>query len=303
MLAMPASRYVIGRLPWYSVLIVLGMVLALTLCQREEKRLSLPPDTTLDLALCAIPAGIVGARLYYVAFSWERFAADPLSILRVWEGGLAIYGAVIGGLLAVVLFSRVRKIPLATLTDMIVPGLILAQAIGRWGNYFNMEAYGEVIANPQWQFFPAGVLIPENGELVWHMATFFYESMWNLLVFAALMLLRRRTFRRFDLSCWYLLLYGAGRFVIEGLRTDSLMNGGFRVSQLLSACMVLFALGRYTALAVRRRRSSWGIIVPAAALLALLAFLPIPLTLRHALIAATAISAGAFLYPRTCPEV
>ena len=301
--AIPYSRYVFGSLPWYSTLIVCGMALALLLCTREEKRLGLQEDTVIDLALCVIPCGIIGARLYYVAFSWDAFAGDPLRILRIWEGGLAVYGSVIGGLLAALVFSRVRKISLATLTDIMVPGLILAQAIGRWGNYFNMEAYGAAITDPAWQFFPAGVLIPEGGELVWHMATFFYESMWNLGVFIALMRLRKRVFRRFDLSCWYLLLYGAGRFVIEGLRTDSLMAGdGLRVSQLLSAGMCLFALGRFCWLVGKTRRV-WRFTLPAAAALcAMFAFLPLSMTVRHLLMAATAIGCGAALYPQTKPE-
>lgn len=302
-MATPYSRYLVGSLPWYSVLVVLGMVLALLHCSREEKRLGLRQDTVIDLALRVIPCGIIGARLYYVAFSWETFAGHPLSILRVWEGGLAVYGGIIGGLLAAVVFSRRRKIPLAQLTDMIVPGLALAQAIGRWGNYFNMEAYGAVITDTAWQFFPAGVLIPESGGMVWHMATFFYESVWDFAVFLALMRLRTRTHRRFDLSCWYLLLYGAGRFVIEGLRTDSLMAfGGLRASQLLSAAMCLFALGRFAWL-VRKERHLWLLTLPVGAIaLALCAMLPLPLVFRHLGMALTVILCGALLYPQTHPE-
>ena len=297
--ATPISRYVFGTLPWYSTLIVLGMALAMILATREERRLKLPQDTVIDLALCVIPCGIIGARLYYVIFSWDAFADAPLRILRVWEGGLAVYGGVIGGLLAAALFSRWRRIPLATLTDIMVPGLILAQAIGRWGNYFNMEAYGAAITDPAWQFFPVGVLIPEGGEMVWHMATFFYESLWNLGVFIALMRLRTRAFRRFDLSCWYLLLYGAGRFVIEGLRTDSLTAlGGLRVSQLLSAGMCLIALGRFA----WHARKGRALLIIGAALCAAFALLPLPLPIRHLLMAAIAIGCGAFLYPQTRPE-
>lgn len=243
-MATPYSRYLIGSLPWYSVLVVTGMALAVLIAGREEKRRGLPPDTVLDLALCVIPCGIIGARLYYAAFAWEMFADDPLRVLRVWEGGLAVYGGVIGGGLAALVFSRVRRIHPGVLTDMIVPGLALAQAIGRWGNYFNMEAYGREITSAAWQFFPAGVLVPRGGRMVWHMATFFYESIWDLGVFAALMALRRRVRAPLALTCWYFVLYGAGRLVIEGLRTDSLtLPGGLRVSQALSLLMILVAGG------------------------------------------------------------
>lgn len=240
MSATPSSRLLFGVIPWYSVLIVTGICLALFIASREEKRLALPRDTVIDLALWVIPFGVVGARLYYVAFAWDTFAGNPLSILYVWQGGLAVYGSIIGGFLAVLLFARRRKLPLGTLTDIIAPGLALAQAIGRWGNYFNMEAYGAQITAPAWQFFPFAVYIPSLSGGAWHMATFFYESMWNLGVFAALMLTRRRMKRTGDATLWYFLLYGAGRLIIEGLRTDSLYAAGtIRISQLLSAVLCL----------------------------------------------------------------
>ncbi len=245
MLATPPSRLFLGLVPWYSVLIVTGICLALFIACREEKRLALPKDTVVDLALWVVPMGILGARLYYVVFAWDTFAPDPLSALYIWQGGLAIYGAIIGGLVAVVLFARRRKLPLGTLTDIIAPGLALAQAIGRWGNYFNMEAYGVQITSPAWQFFPIAVFIPSPTGGAWHMATFFYESMWNLAVFVVLMLTRRRMHRTGDLTLWYFLLYGAGRLIIEGLRTDSLYAGStLRISQVLAIyiCLVVLAI-------------------------------------------------------------
>lgn len=194
----------------------------------------------MDLALTVVPLGIIGARLYYVLFSWQQYAASPISILYVWEGGLAIYGGVIGGFLGVWLHSRRKRIPLGVLTDCIAPGLALAQCIGRWGNFFNMEAYGLAITDPRLQFFPLAVLIPGDG---WHMATFFYESMWDLMVFLTLWLTRKRMKRPGDTFLCYLLLYGFGRLIIEGLRMDSLMSfaGGFRVSQMLSLGLLLAA--------------------------------------------------------------
>ena len=237
-MAVPYSRYLIGSLPWYSVLVVAGMAAAIALCMKEERRLGLPKDTALDLALWVIPVGVLGARIYYVVFTWEHFSANPLSVFAVWQGGLAIYGGIIAGFLTVVIFALCRHLSTAMLTDMVVPGVALAQAIGRWGNYFNQEAYGGVIENTALQFFPAGVLIAENGTLVWHQATFFYESAWNLLVFVLLWTGRRKRARPGDTTLWYLLLYSAGRVLIEGLRTDSLMAGSLRISQVLSAVML-----------------------------------------------------------------
>lgn len=236
-MAVPYSRTIIGELPWYSVLIVSGIVLAIVLASREEKRLGLPKDTIVDLALIVVPFGIVGARLYYVLMSWEMFADDPLSALYIWRGGLAIYGAVIGGAVGAALYAYRKKLSFALLADVCAPGLLLAQAIGRWGNYFNMEAYGVEIADPRLQFFPLAVLIPSAAGDVWHAATFFYESVWNLAGFAALWLLRKGQKEKGNVFAWYLLIYGAGRFVIEQLRTDSLYLGPLRVSQYLSLAL------------------------------------------------------------------
>ncbi|MDD6051680.1 MAG: prolipoprotein diacylglyceryl transferase [Clostridiales bacterium] len=241
-MSIPYSRYIFASLPWYGVLIAAGVFLAIALCMHEEKRLGLKQDTTIDLALWVIPLGIIGARVYYALFNWQVFADDPLSVLRIWEGGIAIYGAVIGGLIGVCAFAAHRRMNPLLLTDAIVPGLSLAQGIGRWGNYFNMEAYGREITDPRWQFFPVGVQIPAGSGYTWHMATFFYESCWDMLVFIVLwFVIRKRSRKSGTVTLWYLLLYGAGRFIIEGLRTDSLMLGNFRVSQLLSLALVMFS--------------------------------------------------------------
>lgn len=240
-MAIPYSRTIIGGLPWYSVLIVAGIAAAIWLAAREQKRLSLPEDTALDLALVVVPAGIVGARLYYVAMSWPAFAQDPLSVLRIWEGGIAIYGAVIGGILGVHAYAWKKHLSFAALADMIAPGLLLAQAIGRWGNYFNMEAYGPLVADARLQFFPLCVLIPAASGYEWHAATFFYESVWNLCSFAALWKMRKKMPMPGMTTAWYFVLYGSGRFVIEQLRQDSLYLGPLRVSQYLSLVLCIAA--------------------------------------------------------------
>ena len=146
-MAIPYSRTLFLGVSWYSVLIVAGILCAILLAEQEERRRKLPKDTVIDLALWVIPFGIVGARLYYVLMSLDQFRANPVSVLYIWEGGIAIYGAVIGGALGAWIYARRKKLPFLRLLDMAAPGLLLAQAIGRWGNYFNMEAYGPEIIN------------------------------------------------------------------------------------------------------------------------------------------------------------
>ena len=255
-MSIPYSRYIFGSLPWYGVLIAAGVLIAFALCVHEEKRLRLKQDTIIDLAFWAIPLGIIGARLYYALFNWQVFADDPISVLRIWEGGIAIYGAVIGGLAGVLIFARRRRMNPLVLTDIIVPGLALAQGVGRWGNYFNMEAYGREITNAAWQFFPIGVQIANGSGYSWHMATFFYESCWDAAVFTVLwFVIRKHTKTPGTTTLCYLLLYGTGRFFIEGLRTDSLMLGSFRVSQLLSLAMIAFATAALIIRAAKYRKS------------------------------------------------
>ena len=237
-------------IPFYSILMMTAVALGLLLSTREEKRLRLPQDTVLNFALVAVPLGIVCARLYYVLFSWESFKSDPVEILRVWHGGLAIYGAVIGGLLAALLVTRGNLTRFLTLADVCAPSLALGQAIGRWGNYANMEAYGAPVTAAWAQFFPLAVEIPTvladgTTAYVWHMATFFYESLWCALLFVFLYRLQRKARHCGNVFFAYLVLYCAERAVVEGLREDSLMLRLFglsiRFSQLLSALVIVFA--------------------------------------------------------------
>lgn len=219
----------------YGVLIALAIGLGVFLCSRREERMGLQKDTSVDLALWVIPAALVGARLYYVAFQWDMYKGDPVSILYIWQGGLAIYGGVIGGALAALIFARQKKASFAVLADLVAPSLILGQAVGRWGNFFNGEAYGRAVTDPAWQFFPMAVQVGDG----WRQATFFYESAWDFLGFLLLWRLRERVSARGNLFLLYLCWYGLGRALIEGLRADSLMWGPVRVSQALSVAVVI----------------------------------------------------------------
>lgn len=224
---------IFGFIPVYGLLIACAIGMAVALCEKECRRRGMKEDTGIDMALFAVPAAVIGARLYYVIFQWQYFAHDPWSILRVWEGGLAIYGAVIGGAAGLAILSARRKIPYLMLLDIVAPVVILGQAIGRWGNFFNGEAYGYAVTSAALQFFPLSVQVGRQ----WHLATFFYESVWNALGFIVLWRYRKKAKLPGDVLFGYLLWYGAGRLFIEGLRTDSLMLFNMRVSQLVSLGM------------------------------------------------------------------
>lgn len=215
---------------WYGILISIGMFLGLYLALREIRRLGENEDLFITLFLYAIPAGIVGSRLYYVLFSGALgwYLRHPLQILNTRQGGLAIHGGLIGGFIVGWLFVRRHQISFRKWADVVAPSLILGQAIGRWGNFVNQEAYGRETSLP-WAMYIDGA---------YRHPTFLYEFIWNMLVFV--WLLYRRKQKRFEgeIVLWYFLLYSVGRFFIEGLRTDSLMLGSLRVAQLLSLTLV-----------------------------------------------------------------
>jgi len=227
------------QIRWYGLLIALGIGLGIALALRREREFGLPKDTVIDLALWGVPAAIIGARLYYVIFSWDTYAQNPVSALYVWEGGLAIYGGILGGLAAGLVYARSKGLRFLTLADVAAPSFALGQAIGRWGNFFNQEAYGVEVTAPWMQRFPLAVFIEADGR--WHCATFFYESAWCLLIVLLLLYgTRRRWFRcPGDTFFTYVMLYALERAVVEGLRTDSLYLGPLRVSQVLSVLAAL----------------------------------------------------------------
>jgi len=255
---------------YYGIIIALGITLGVVLASVREKRLGLPKDSALDVALICVPAAIVCARLYYVIFKWDMFRGDLMSIINLRSGGLAIYGGLIGAVAAGFLVCRVMKISFPAMADLAAPSIALGQAIGRWGNFFNQEAYGIEINSPALQFFPVGVYI--DADSAWHCATFFYESMWCLLIVIFLLTAERKDFfrRSGDRMLWYMLLYGLERAMVEGLRTDSLYLGPLRVSQALSIILI-FAAALIFALRMKRSRlmTAAAVVSAAAAMLSL----------------------------------
>jgi prolipoprotein diacylglyceryl transferase len=226
----PVAFNIFGfEIRWYGLLMATGMLIASLLLLRFARKRGYKDDLIYDFLLVILPSAIVGARLYYVIFNWEYYSHDLFRIINLREGGLAIHGGVIGGVLAGFIFSRVRKVNFAELADMVAPGLILAQAIGRWGNYANGEAHGGP-TNLPWAIEVNGVMVHP---------TFLYESIWNVLVFLFLMWRYPKKAFHGEIFLLYGILYSVGRFFIEGLRTDSLMMGSLRTAQVISIVIIL----------------------------------------------------------------
>ena len=235
----PASFTLFGReIYLYGVVIALAFFLAIVYCAHRAPEFGIAPDSFYDMMIWLIPGAILGARLYYVLFQADYYLAHPGEILAIWEGGLAIYGGIIAGILICAVFCRVKKIRFPAMLDLMSFGVLIGQCIGRWGNFFNREAFGAETEI----FCRMGLTAPDGSTIFVH-PTFLYESVWNLVGLTALILLSRRRRRRYDGQYFlmYLFWYGLGRAWIEGLRTDSLYlwNTEIRVSQALSIALAL----------------------------------------------------------------
>ncbi|GAA2908477.1 prolipoprotein diacylglyceryl transferase [Enterococcus pseudoavium] len=230
---------------WYALIIVSGIAIALWLSNREASRVGLKEDDMTNFLLWALPIAIIGARLYYILFDLEPYLADPIQIFNTRNGGLAIYGGLIAAVIVLIIYTRRHFIDPWLFLDVVAPSVMLAQAMGRWGNFMNHEAYGGETT----RHFLASLHLPQfiiNNMYIdgaFRQPTFLYESMWNLIGFLLIIFLRKKlTVKRGEIFLGYVIWYSFGRFFIEGMRTDSLyLFGGIRVSQLLSA--LLFVAG------------------------------------------------------------
>lgn len=244
----PLNRiaFKLGSIPvyWYGVIIGFGVLIGYLMATREAKKRGLPKDIIADFLLYAIPISIIGARMYYVIFRWEQFADNPLKVFAIWEGGIAIHGALIGGALTAVVYCRLKQIRIWQFLDIIAPSVLIGQAIGRWGNFVNQEVYGGEVTRE----FLENLLLPEfiinqmyiNGA--YYQPTFLYESLWNLLGVVILLLLRRVNWKQGEIFFTYVIWYSVGRFVIEGMRLDNLMIGNsLRTAQVVSIILVVGA--------------------------------------------------------------
>ncbi|MBE9127728.1 prolipoprotein diacylglyceryl transferase [Coleofasciculus sp. LEGE 07081] len=233
---------------WYGLLIASAVLIGVTLSQYLAKRRNVDPNLIGDLAIWLVIAAIPCARLYYVLFEWEQYAQRPEDIIAIWKGGIAIHGAILGGILAAAIFARIQNISVWLLADLVVPSLILGQAIGRWGNFFNSEAFGSPTDVPWKLYIPPQQRPRQYIDLEYFHPTFLYESLWNLMIFVVVMTLffrdlkRRRHLKVGTLALVYMVGYSTGRVWIEGLRTDSLMIGPLRIAQLVSLGAITLGL-------------------------------------------------------------
>lgn len=232
---------------WYGVIIGLAILIGYILFTREASRKGIDSDTSFDLLFWTVIFGLVGARIYYVIFSSQSYLSDPLSVFRVWEGGMAIYGGVIGGALTIYILCQKYKINVIDVFDTAVPALMAGQLIGRWGNFMNQEAHGGSVSKSFLEdlSLPNFIIEQMNINGTYYHPTFLYESLWNLVGLVILLILRprKKLFKQGELVAFYMIWYGIGRFWIEGLRTDSLYIGPLRVSQILSLILIFVGLG------------------------------------------------------------
>jgi phosphatidylglycerol:prolipoprotein diacylglycerol transferase len=237
----PSSFTLFGRtIYFYGVIIALGFLLGILWIAKNSQKAGIKEDDIYDVIIWTIPFSIIGARLYFVLFSLDYYIANPSKIIAVWEGGLAIYGGIIAGILVILLVCRHKKMNVLNTLDLIMGGLLIGQILGRWGNFFNREAFGA-----QTEIFCRMGLTSPDGTTIYVHPTFLYESLWNLMLFIVISVMLRHGKRKYNghLFLIYLFGYGVGRALIEGLRTDSLYIGhtNIRVSQLLSVILVIVA--------------------------------------------------------------
>ena len=247
-----AFSFNIGDTPievrWYGIIICIGMILAVTYVYLRAKQNGMTFDDVLDMALVIIPCGVIGARLYYVIMKIEEYKTFK-DVIAVWEGGLAIYGGVIAGGLALLAVAKIKKKNIGLIFDMVAPAVMLGQICGRWGNFFNGEAHGVETEI----FCRMGLM--EGGEMIFVHPTFLYESLWNLLGFVLINLFYKK--KKFDWQIFleYITWYGFGRMFIEGLRTDSLYVGVFRISQVVGFCCFVIGGILLTVFLLKARRN------------------------------------------------
>jgi phosphatidylglycerol---prolipoprotein diacylglyceryl transferase len=238
---------------WYSIFIFIALFIGGSLAIKEAKKFNIPEDFIVNMLFWGIPLAIIGARGYYVAFNWNYYSVNIIDIFKIWEGGLAIHGGILLCLIWILIYTKKYSINTLRILDISVISLIIGQAIGRWGNFFNQEAYGIATTQEFLQklHIPNFIINGMNIDGVYYQPTFLYESLWTFLGFLILILIRKYRYLKLGhLTSLYLMWYSFGRFFIESLRTDSLMLGQFRIAQLVS--MILFVIGLVVFISISR---------------------------------------------------
>lgn len=233
------------KIYWYSVMILLGVLTGYFVAMNEAKKFGINKDFMFNLFFFLIIFAIVGARAYYVIFNWSYYSSHLTDVFKIWEGGLAIHGGIFLGLLWTIFYTKRYKVPTFRVLDIIVVGLIIGQTIGRWGNFFNGEAHGPAttLSNLQSLFIPEFIINGMKIGGVYYHPTFLYESLWCLIGFVLILIIRRlRYIKVGQVTSFYLVWYGIGRFIIESMRTDSLMFFGFKQAQIVSILMILVGI-------------------------------------------------------------
>ncbi|MGM0436838.1 MAG: prolipoprotein diacylglyceryl transferase [Bacillota bacterium] len=239
---------------WYGILIGSAVLIGFFLVIKESRKKGIDEEFFYDFIIYGLPGAIIGARLYYVIFNWSYYKNDFSAILNIRQGGLAIHGAIIAGIIIIWILVKKYKVNFWEVVDIIAPSLILGQAIGRWGNFINQEAYGKIVSSDYINKFPDFIKHQMFIEGYYRQPTFLYESIWNILVFGILIFLRRRKFiKNGDIFALYLILYSAGRFVIEKMRTDSLLFEGIMVARLISIFLIILGI---TVIFLRHRKGT-----------------------------------------------
>ncbi len=233
------------KIYWYSVMIFIGLLIGGILALQEAKKWKIPEDLMINYFFFLVPIALIGARLYYVLFNLDYYSNDWLAILRVWEGGLAIHGGIIAGILWTLFYTKKYKVHFFRMTDIMVVSLIIGQAIGRWGNFFNQEAYGSATTLEFLTHLHIPKFIIDNMYIngTYYQPTFLYESLWCLIGFILLLIIRRYRYIKIgQITSLYFIWYGLGRFFIESLRTDSLMLGNLKMAQIISIIMIILGI-------------------------------------------------------------
>lgn len=233
---------------WYSIILLIAFLVGMFLVFKEGKRFNIDKEYLFNLCFWTIIFSILGARIYYVLFNFSEYSQNLLEIFKIWHGGLAIHGGIIAGVITIIVYTKKYNVDIMKIVDLFVPALLIGQAIGRWGNFFNSEAHGAAttLASLQKLHIPRFIINGMNIDNVYYHPTFLYESLWCLIGFILVLFIRRYKYlKNGQLTAIYLVWYGIGRFMIEASRTDSLMLGGFKAAQIVSIIFVIMGVGLF----------------------------------------------------------